>query len=677
MRRRALGALVSSAAVMLSVLTFAAPEAGAATFSSIKLVNGWTNTSFSTRPAGATVHVTTGGSSIVTLKGAIANGTTGTAFTLAKSLRPATDVYVPLDLCTATKGRVHITPTGVATIQAETNFSNAQCFTSLEGATYARNTNGFTALSLVNGWTGGPFSTSQPMVVNDNGIIRFKGAIANGTTSIAFTLPVGMRPANEVYVPVDMSNASNGRLIIDPSGTVSLEAEGGTFSNAQNFTSLDGAWFALDATGATGLSLVNGWTGGGFSTGQAGVRDVGGVAYFSGSVENGTSSVIATLTGAFRPPKTVYVPVDLCGAANGRLIVSNAGVVTVQAENGTFSNAQCFTSLDGVAFPTVTFAPLKPLNGWHTAGFGNAVPAAANLAGNVAGNLTVLRGGIATSGTNTTAFVLPKALRPATNVFVPADLCDATNGRLDITPQGIVTVEAENGTFSNAQCFTSLEGISFARNANGYSPLTLVNGWTGSPFSTSPPAVRVLNGIVHLKGAMANGTSGIAFTLPAAYAPATNVYVPVDMCGATNGRLLIQHSGVVSVQAESSFADAQCFTSLDGVAFAPAPGSSTALTLVNGWTNAPFGTSNAEVQEVGGIAYLEGAIATGGTNPVAFTLPPAFRPYVDVWTKVDLCNATNGRLFIQTDGTVTVQAENGTFSNAACFTSLDGASFAI
>jgi hypothetical protein len=42
---------------------------------------------------------------------------------------------------------------------------------------------------------------------------------------------------------------------------------------------------------------------------------------------------------------------------------------------------------------------------------------------------------------------------------------------------------------------------------------------------------------------------------------------------------------------------------------------------------------------------------------------------------VDLCNATNGRLFIQPSGVATVQAENGTFSNAQCFTSLDGVSF--
>jgi hypothetical protein len=42
----------------------------------------------------------------------------------------------------------------------------------------------------------------------------------------------------------------------------------------------------------------------------------------------------------------------------------------------------------------------------------------------------------------------------------------------------------------------------------------------------------------------------------------------------------------------------------------------------------------------------------------------------------DISNATGGRLQIEPTGVVTVQAQGGIFSNAACFTSLDGASFA-
>ena len=104
-----------------------------------------------------------------------------------------------------------------------------------------------------------------------------------------------------------------------------------------------------------------------------------------------------------------------------------------------------------------------------------------------------------------------------------------------------------------------------------FADLTLINGWTAGPFGTSRPQVEILSGIVHLKGGIAGGTAAGAFVLPAAYRPATNVFVPVDLCNATNGRLDIAPSGTVSVEQQSggSFSNAQCFTSLDGASFAP------------------------------------------------------------------------------------------------------------
>jgi hypothetical protein len=101
-------------------------------------------------------------------------------------------------------------------------------------------------------------------------------------------------------------------------------------------------------------------------------------------------------------------------------------------------------------------------------------------------------------------------------------------------------------------------------------PLTLVNGWTNYGNGTASAAVANISGIVHLKGAIhTGGDNAAAFTLPLADRPAARVYVPVDLCNAHNGRLNITPSGVVSVQPEGSWSDAQCFTSLDGVSFAP------------------------------------------------------------------------------------------------------------
>ena len=311
--------------------------------------------------------------------------------------------------------------------------------------------------------------------------------------------------------------------------------------------------------------------------------------------------------------------------------------------------------------------------GWSTSPFGTSAAAVRSIKG-----IVHLKGAISTTGTNPVPFTLPAGFRPATEVYVAVDLCNATNGRLQIEPTGVVTVEAEGGAFSNAACFTSLDGVSFAKSASSFTPLTLQNGWTNSPFGTSAAAMRTISGIVHLKGAIATtGTNPVPFTLPAGFRPAHAVYVPVDLCNAAHGALEIERTGVAIISAEGgAFSNAACFTSLDGVSFARSGSSFTSLTLQNGWFNSPFGTFTPGVRIVSGIVHFKGAIGTSGTNPVPFTLPAPFRPAHVVFVPVDLCTATNGRLQIEPTGVVTVEAEGGAFSNAACFTSLDGASFA-
>ena len=46
------------------------------------------------------------------------------------------------------------------------------------------------------------------------------------------------------------------------------------------------------------------------------------------------------------------------------------------------------------------------------------------------------------------------------------DLGNGSNGELRIQPSGIVSMNAEGGTFSNAQCFTSLATVSFPINSS-------------------------------------------------------------------------------------------------------------------------------------------------------------------------------------------------------------------
>lgn len=311
---------------------------------SLVLVNGWTAAPFATsRP---TVEVVSG---IAQFKGAIGSGTSAVAFTLGAAFRPLTDVYIKVDMCNATNGRLHITPAGVTDIETEKGFANAQCFTSLDGASFALRPTGYTNLTLVNGWTNAPFSTSNAQFRFVSGVVHFKGAIStSGTNPVPFTMPAGVRPATDVYIPIDLCNSANGRLHITPAGVVDVETA--TFSNAQCFTSLDGAWYVPSAAGFTPLTLINGWTNAPFSTSNAAAGNAYGLVYFKGAIAtSGTSAQPFTLGPAFRPLHTTYIPIDLCGATNGRLVIQNNGIVSVQAESS-FSNAQCFTSLDGASF---------------------------------------------------------------------------------------------------------------------------------------------------------------------------------------------------------------------------------------------------------------------------------------------------------------------------------------
>jgi hypothetical protein len=636
----------------------------------LALQNGWTNAPYSTRNAGAARLAWT-----VQLKGAIAtSGTNTVPFTLPAGFRPAANAYVPVDLCNGANGRLLIQPNGVVTVQTAGPFSDAQCFTSLDGVTFGVSPADFTALTLQNGWTNAPYGTGNAAVLNSNGVVHFQGAIATtGSNAEPFTLPIDYRPAADVYVPINLCNSAKGRLYIRPNGVVTVQAQG-AFSDAQCFTSLDGASFSQDASGYTQLALENGWTNAPFSTRTAGIASINGVAHFKGAIATaGASAVPFTLPPEFRPTMNVYIPIDLCAATKGRLLIQPSGVVTVVATGGTFSNAQCFTSLDGASFTVSDFTTMTLLNGWTHAPYGTNRAAAGVISG-----IVQLEGAMSTTGTDPVAFTLPAALRPATNVYTPVNLCNGTKGRLFIQSSGDVTVQTEGGAFSNAQCFTSLEGASFALSTSSFTALTLQNGWTNAPFGTRDAAVANVGGTIRLAGAIAtSGTNAVPFTLPAQFSPPTNVYVPIDLCGAAKGRLWIQPNGVVTVSAEGgTFSNAQCFTSLEGVSFALSTSSSTALTPQNGWTNAPFGTRNATATNTLGIIRLAGAIATTGTNDVAFTLPSGLAPAKNAYVSVDLCNATKGRLLIEPSGVVTVESQ-GAFSNAQCFTSLEGVSFGL
>lgn len=335
------------------------------------------------------------------------------------------------------------------------------------------------------------------------------------------------------------------------------------------------------------------------------------------------------------------------------------------------------------ASSALTVTKLTLLNGWtRPAG---PWPYPHNGTGDAGVSITngvvQFNGGLG-GGTSSLAFILPTAFRPTSMVYVPVTLCDAKKGRLTIYPTGETYVYAENNAFSAAQCMTSLEGVSFVKSTAGYTALTLQNGWTNAPFSTRNAVIKSMGGdarLVRFAGAIkTTGTNMQPFTIPLNLRPSTNVYLPIDLCGGTKGRLFITPAGAVTVYPEGGVtSNAQCFTSLEGVSYSTTPATPSAfscLGAIDGWTSAPYGTRGVCLIDDGGIVRLMGAVSTSGTNNFVFWLGHLFRPSHDVFMEVDMCNGEQGHLQIFPDGTAVLKAEHG-FGQAACFTSFEGVSY--
>jgi hypothetical protein len=150
---------------------------------------------------------------------------------------------VQTDLYGGARGRIIIYSTGAVTVQGANSLTDAQNFTSLEGAWFALSSSGYTPLTYLNGW--GTY-TRQAAVSVSNGIVRFQGAISApaGSSLTPFALPGGFLPGAYIYTPLDLYFGNTGRLDIDPYNDVSVEPEGKAYTNGTGFTSLEGVSFA-------------------------------------------------------------------------------------------------------------------------------------------------------------------------------------------------------------------------------------------------------------------------------------------------------------------------------------------------------------------------------------------------------------------------------------------------
>jgi hypothetical protein len=115
-----------------------------------------------------------------------------------------------------------------------------------------------------------------------------------------------------------------------------------------------------------------------------------------------------------------------------------------------------------------------------------------------------------------------------------------------------------------------------------FNSLSLANGWQSQNANdeTGNPKVGILNGIVYLKGSLAQPTPGSAIfaSLPTRYRPTDDLYIPIstefgDGSSSSAGTLFIGTNGTMEAYSTNSAVfcasgnSAQCFTSLAGVSF--------------------------------------------------------------------------------------------------------------
>jgi hypothetical protein len=290
------------------------------------------------------------------------------------------------------------------------------------------------------------------------------------------------------------------------------------------------------------LTLRNGWVSSQpvYDSGDPAVAIRGGIVYLSGSMHqaSGSSGIFATLPRGYRPAHLMYLHVYTYNGAEGSLDIAPDGQML--ASDG---RATEYTSLAGVSFPvgSVRMHTLRLLNGWassqHLLGTGD--PQAG-----VQGGIEYLAGSMhQASGTATHFATLPRTLRPARDMVL-TDFTDAGRpGAVEVLTNGQM---AAFGT--TAPNFTSLSGISFPFTTAGFHHLSLLNGWMPNQNALGgPPVVGIRNGVVYFAGGVEqpSGQGGQVATLPHAFWPAHNLWLPLFTSGGQVGGLEIATDGAM------------------------------------------------------------------------------------------------------------------------------------
>lgn len=501
--------------------------------------NSWVNYATGQVPAA----FTKGPDGRVTLRGAVKSGTMNTAiFTLPAGYRPAYTHQFAVTASTGTAedpGIVEITTAGVVTVYYSSNLNlslnnisfdteSVSAVTSVVAQpTEPWHTIGVAGEPAFNaGWSNvageGAFSYRKDAFgrVMIRGTANHPAIATAGTSSTAFTLPVGYRPLNMQRFIVMQTNGA-AMLRIDTDGTVKLwnttgltgpasagivyidtvEFDTDTVNNwtpatlPANVSPLD-VWHSVGATGEP--AFTNAWVNyaGGYQTAQFRKDQNGRVTLRgligSGTVSTGATGVAFTLPVGYRPAYHLLFDAWSGGTAS-RIDIDIDG--TVKMYNG----ATPF-SLDGIQFDTdtvqtVSSSVAQPMDTWHTVGSTGEPPfqnswvnydtttyAAAGFRKTPDGRVSV-KGLVKTGATSTVVFTLPVGYRPPRTVSFVAQVSGGTC-QVMVQSDGSVLVNPPN-TNGAPSTFTYLDVIDFdTESVSAYT--------TGLVQLSSPALVTVL-----------------------------------------------------------------------------------------------------------------------------------------------------------------------------------------
>lgn len=330
----------------------------------------------------------------------------------------------------------------------------------------------------------------------------------------------------------------------------------------------------------------------------------------------------------------------------------------------------------------VTWHNLRLLHGWKSSRASTYQVANPRYA--ISGGVVYLDGALhQSSGTNREFAVLPRAARPAHNVFLTmlaGDGGTGAPGSVEIKPNGDMLASGSPAWPDGFRSLLSLSTVSFPAAAAKpkWHNFTLVNGWKSgrSKFGSASPSYAVMGDVTHLAGSVRSGNvdDGLA-RLPADARPSSVLYITVFTSGGNIGTVVVNPNGWVEAFGTGSTTQ----TSLDGVSFPTASGkfSWLPLTLRAGWSSAQsaWDTGNPSYVVVGPIVYLAGSLqysATTGSTAVFASLPSAINPANELVRQVYTYGDTTGSLSL---GVGIGTAASDPADQAEMFTSLAGISY--